>query len=324
VAEVAAELRRQPDRPRTALLGLGGVVLLVAAAFLGWARRETPAYEQGRRAYRAGDYRAAEAHFTAAINANEEDPRPWFGRGRARLLRGDVVLARDDFREADQRREDGVAAACIGYCQSLKKEVPDALAWYDEAIKRGYATAAVFNNRGHSRMQRAQLDGAEEDFTAALERDPDLQAALYNRALVALARWTAADKKKRLEQPFPAQALEDIRLAIRQGPVTGELFLDAARCCACAVTDRTGPVVAPALAEGEVRQAETRRYREEARSYLELAVLQQQQLPAFERNTVLKNVLGETVLCGLAEQVRDAKVPPANLRLVDPAPDLPE
>jgi hypothetical protein len=173
-------------------------------------------------------------------------------------------------------------------------------------------------------MVRYQLNGAEEDFTAALQRDPNLQAARYNRAMLALMRWLAADAKKRLEEPFPARALEDVRRAIEQGPVTGELLLDAARCCACAVVDRTGPVVARGLPEGEVRQAEIQRYREQTRSYLEQAVLQQQQLPVFGRNPTLQEVLGAEVLGDLYQKVQDAKVRSANLRVVDPVPDLPE
>jgi tetratricopeptide (TPR) repeat protein len=321
-AEAAVELRQQLRRPRRALLGLG-LATVLAVAFLARGSFQPSDYERGRRAYRAGDYGTAEKHFAAALDADGKDARAAFARGRARLMRREVENALQDFLRADELSSEGVTAACIGYCRSQQRGgLVDARGWYDVAIKRGHATAAVLNNRGLTRAMHSELDKAEEDFTAALTRDPDLQAAHYNRAWVALRRWVAT-RNNDTPLPLPARALEDMRSAIRKGPVTGELYVDAARCFACAVLDRTGPVLAPGLAEGEVLQAEIQHYRRETQWHLERAVEQPQELPHFERYTDLEQVLGREVFKRLVEKKPQTNVRPANLKLVDPAPDLP-
>ena len=59
-----------------------------------------------------------------------------------------------------------------------------AIAEYDQAIKLDPSLALAYSNRGESRFNKGDLEGAFADFDAAIKRDPNYATAYANRALV--------------------------------------------------------------------------------------------------------------------------------------------
>jgi tetratricopeptide (TPR) repeat protein len=124
----------------------------------------------------------------------------------------------------------------MGYCSNLLAIHDRAIELYHNARKLDFATAEVCNNLGYSYLQWRSpllkaddsLDNAQHWLTESLKINDHLEAAYYNRAMLAIQR-TAANTQR-----FPEQGLADIRTAIELGPLTASLFLVAARLYAIA------------------------------------------------------------------------------------------
>ncbi len=89
------------------------------------------------------------------------------------------------------------------------------------AIRAGCATAEVQNNLGYSFWKLDKLQSSRNHLDEATLLNPVLQEAYHNRAKVALR---AAIK----QNDVPTSGIADIEEAIRLGPTTAELYLDAA------------------------------------------------------------------------------------------------
>jgi Flp pilus assembly protein TadD len=76
-----------------------------------------------------------------------------------------------------------------------------ARARYDEALKIAPRSAPVLNNRGYSRLLDGDLEGAEEDFRAALAAGP-LDAARVNLGTVLARKGDYAGALERLNGPL--------------------------------------------------------------------------------------------------------------------------
>ena len=106
-----------------------------------------------------GDYDAAIADYTKAIESDPTLPTPYINRGLARQAKGDV---------------DG------------------ALADDDKAIELNPNYAAAYHNRGLAKMDKHDYDGAIADYTRAIELSPNFAVAYYNRSLAEQAKGDAA------------------------------------------------------------------------------------------------------------------------------------
>src|SRR5205085_2395041 len=91
----------------------------------------------------------------------------------------------------------------------------------------------LYNDLAYEELCLKQRDQARLDFANALGVDPNLQAALYNRATI-----TLTDPP---QSPVPQSALEDMQKAIAIGPVSPQLYRDAAQLLARAA-DASRPV----------------------------------------------------------------------------------
>src|SRR5205823_3827700 len=128
-----------------------------------------------------------------------------------------------------------------------------AINYYHEALQADYRTARVYNNLGYSLAIRARIPEARETLTKAIELDPGLQAAYYNRACLrfrcnipSLQRLllmrslygqflsatfpviTLADApgdEKRSLAILLRETLPDLNKALELGPESGELHL---------------------------------------------------------------------------------------------------
>ena len=177
-----------------------------------------------------------------------------FARGRAYQLLGhaderNYRLAWDDFRQADELVPEGRTKACMGYCLNQMGLPRDAIAAYNEAIQAGFKSAPLFNNLGYSYLALLQMDEAQRCLELALQLDPNLRAAHHNRARLRLRQALRLIQQERV-CPEARRCLEagikDIRRAIERGPVTAELYVDAARLCGVAAR-QSSQWVAPAL-----------------------------------------------------------------------------
>jgi serine/threonine protein kinase/Tfp pilus assembly protein PilF len=224
--------RRLRQHPRRA----GGVLVLLLITTLAagaWFVQRDPypmrCLNDGWEAYRRGAYRDAVAAFTRAAEADPRLAQAYYARGRAYQQLGQFASALDDYQRADRLAPDGRTAACIGYCLNRTGHHRLAIEEYQRAINAGYCEAEVFNNQGFSYLQSNEPRKARPVLDQAIERNPSLQAAYFNRALVEL------NSPPALSRPPPKDALADIRRALDLGPGTADMYHTAARLCAIAI-----------------------------------------------------------------------------------------
>jgi serine/threonine protein kinase len=276
-AGVAAELRKGLSpwrrtvrwlarRPRS--LAAAILLCLIFCASSAYLVSLRPPYAERQLArgvalYHQGEYKEALHHFDRALDAEPSLFQARFARGRAcqRLGQADsryLNLAIADYQAAEDLQPCGKTKACLGYCHNLIGQPQAAVKYYCLAVSAGWATPEVFNNLGYSYFRQHNLDDAKRTLDQALARSPHLQAALYNRAVVALKRAQShaqfpADRTKvpkghraaKDEQILADLAdclrggIADMQQAIAQGPATAFLYYDAA--CLCALASRHDP-----------------------------------------------------------------------------------
>jgi serine/threonine protein kinase len=239
---------------RRALVGVAALIL--GAVLFGLLRpsRTLPAhalhFQAGEVAARQGRHAEAVEHFTSTLKSEGPSARVLFARGLALYRMQEMERALADWRKADGLSKDGKVKAALAACCVWPDSMParadgvppqtdhhTAIWYYSEAIKAGYGTARVYNNRGFSHARRGEIREARADFTEAIRRDPNLQAAYYNRAVLCLKghgggeRMTLAegrgDRKRSLE--LLRAALADIEKAVNLGPASASLHRDAGR-----------------------------------------------------------------------------------------------
>jgi tetratricopeptide (TPR) repeat protein len=231
--ELAAQLRqllaqrRKRWRARAALtLATAAVLLLAGVVFLPRypTRPAAPDWlTRGQEYCQHGEYERGVECFNRVLERDPDLEAAWFHRGRAYQKLGEFILALESYRRAYQLAPQGRLSALMGYCDSQVQQHYAAISHYERAIAEGFATAEVYNNRGCSSLQVSLHDKAQESLDAALQLDPQLQAACYNRALLDYAR------ALKTAGHVPRRGIEDIETAIRVGPVTAAHHRDAAR-----------------------------------------------------------------------------------------------
>jgi serine/threonine protein kinase/thioredoxin-like negative regulator of GroEL len=235
-ATLAAGLRRHLARSRRPALRFGthwivGLLILLVAVGLRIGANPSPErdFQNGQAALRAGDPHEADRLFDRALQADSDRAEFWFARGRARLSLGEVRSALAFFEEADRRRRDGPTLVCLAYCLAALQHHEPALQTMDQARDSGHESASLLNNRAFVLLQLHRVDEAQRALADALRLDPDLPAAHYNRAVLALWQTLA-----RPGAVLSNQAVEDVRFAVARCPASASLFGDAARICALA------------------------------------------------------------------------------------------
>ena len=252
-AAIAAALRpafvRSP-RLRQRVLVATGVILLSlglvgAAAMRNAPSRATP-MDAGLEAYQQGQYRAALEHLHVAVDSDANDIPAHLALDRVYQKMGNHLAAFADYRKIQVLApQDGRTHASLGYCANcLDMQLPVAIEYYTEALHCGFDRAEVHNNLGYCRLQRN--DPNEDDvakslkhLTRAVELDPQLQAAHYNRALAygtqALVQFhrlasPKAPKEMRAEAARNLKAgIADMKEALALGRSTADMHYEAAR-----------------------------------------------------------------------------------------------
>lgn len=219
--ELGTPLRLDPAHPRAlALLARARLRLDPAGRAQEQAARELAAAElDAARALRAdpaewraelalaqvaearGQWSAALAPVTRAVERGNH-PEAWLVRGRLRLRDGDQDLARRDLERAAEltrgRASDaGLRARALGplaRCELTRRELSAAWRYLEEALAIDPQEAELWALRGlvryrqyeARRQRKAELTGALDDLTRAIELDARLAEPLFYRALVCL------------------------------------------------------------------------------------------------------------------------------------------
>ncbi|MBD0334382.1 MAG: tetratricopeptide repeat protein [Cyanobacteria bacterium Co-bin13] len=152
-----------------------------------WSRGQVARYRyrRGLDLIRKGNYEAAIAVLTAAI---EHHPRPaqiYITRGITRWQAGDLQNALADFTEATQ--DPKLGAKAYGNRGLLRYQLGDeqgALADWQQAIAVGPRDARVYYNRALLFIQKSRYSEALADLNQALAINPNLAEAYYHRGNV--------------------------------------------------------------------------------------------------------------------------------------------
>ncbi len=254
-----ARLRRwAARRPLVAAAAAGLLLLAVGGTASEIAPQPTADvrdYNRGRADYFDGDYDRAEEYFNQAVQDCPTDPRPrkyYLARAAAAMRRGEAsgdngqfATAIVDLREALKQQSDGATLALTGYCTSQTGYNSEAILWYDRAVKAGFESAGLYNDRGFDCLQLHKLDEAAQDFGLALRLDPTLQPAVVNQAKLLLGRRSTVNSP-----PLPDSLMTQMKQAVETGPGSQELYLTGARVFATAAHERQpgDPKVFTALA----------------------------------------------------------------------------
>ncbi len=238
-----ARLRRWAARQPLVAAAAAGLLLLAVGGAASEIAPQPPAdvrdYGRGRAAYLDGDYDRAEEYFNQAVQDCPTDPRPrkyYMARAAAAMRRGEATgdngqftTALVDLQAALNQQSDGPTMALMGYCDSQTGNNSDAILWCDRAVKAGFESAGLYNDRGFAHLQLHELDEAAQDFGRAVQSDPTLQPAVVNRAKLLLGRRSTAHAP-----PLPDSLLTQMKQAVETGPGSQELYLTGARVFATA------------------------------------------------------------------------------------------
>ncbi|MFO0808509.1 MAG: protein kinase [Gemmataceae bacterium] len=182
---------------------------------------------------KAGDAQYAKGKFQLAIEAYAEslttDPKQtsiYYRRGRAFQQLGLTNQAIFDFQKANPAA-DGKVAACLGACRAAERDYSNAIVAFNDAIQNGLDTAEVYADKAYCLSRLGKHGQAEQFAQLALEKSPNLTAALYTRAH---ARRAQAGSHPHVDL---RPAIEDMRrvFALQQDG-TADQYLLAAHACA--------------------------------------------------------------------------------------------
>jgi serine/threonine protein kinase len=166
-----------------------------------------------------------------------ETPDSLFQAGRERMLAGDDLKAILSFQRAEEMRKeqklppDGLTLACLSYCTTRSGQHGAAMNFAAQArtagLKRGFETAAVFNNEGMAHLRWGMdLEKAYDAFSRAIGCDENLPEPFCNRAEVYLKQQSSLKAEQRA--PRLKAAREDINRALNLGGPTAERHYKAA------------------------------------------------------------------------------------------------
>lgn len=232
------------SRDMLMLLVVGAFMLALAAVLSGlaflpaWEKGPNnplgPIYtlEQGLDHFNRGEYDQALKHLGPVVEADPGNDGAFLIRGRAYQKQRAYDLALASYMKVKEGHASfGKAQAGMGYCDALFKSFDAANLHFDRALKAGFVTPQVHNNKGYCFLENGKLDQARKCLDEAILGNRCLSAAYHNRALVNLKQRQAGGSLQLLDS-----AREDIDNALQhtKAPIAAALFLDAARIYAVA------------------------------------------------------------------------------------------
>ncbi len=131
-----------------------------------------------------GSTKNAEKQFAALADTAALRGRALQGQGIANLLMGRPVKAQNLLAAAVAENANLWRAwNALGAAYDVAEEYENADFAYTRALALQPDVADIYNNRGFSRLQRDDPDGAIEDFLKAIDLDPDFETAEMNLRL---------------------------------------------------------------------------------------------------------------------------------------------
>jgi tetratricopeptide (TPR) repeat protein len=205
-------------RPLTLVASLFLAVMLLGASWLALRDPYSVRQYQAGRAYLAqAQYDLAIKSLDKALAANPDYRDAWIARARAHLRQENYPLAMEDFLRANRLKRDGRPDAVIGFCLSRMRYHAPAILHAEEAIRRGFGTAKVYNNLAFAHLQLDGIDAAEKNYRRALELDETLPEARDGLLVVLVRR---LQNGGRVTLP----TLEAARRAADLGPPSVDLY----------------------------------------------------------------------------------------------------
>jgi hypothetical protein len=133
------------------------------------------------------------------------------------------VKASNQLDLAEKKAQDAETAALYAYALARQRNHDAAIRWWDVAESRGMRTAELYSNRAYSLMQVAETkagywERASRDLEKALELDPNLPAARYNKAMLNL----------RASKDLSKERLKAVARLVSEAPPVPQLSADAA------------------------------------------------------------------------------------------------
>ncbi|MDB9321411.1 tetratricopeptide repeat protein [Nodularia spumigena CS-591/04] len=184
-------------------------------------------YKRGLSSYQLGDYAAARADFSQAIQLNFNDGKAYNKRGLAHYQLGNYQEAIEDYSQAIRinphvavaYKNRAEARSLMGdnqgaiedYTQAIKINPHYADAYknqgiaryfieyhqgFSQAIKVNPQDAIAYKNRGNARADLEDYQGAIADYTQAIQINPNYVDAYYNRGN---ARYDLGDYERAIE-----------------------------------------------------------------------------------------------------------------------------
>jgi thioredoxin-like negative regulator of GroEL len=164
-------------------------------------------YQQGVKLASTGQLDGAIDHLTAAAEANPSYVPARFQLARARLARGDIDAAINNFDNLARHDSDVHSMAYLGYCFNLKRLPVAAIPWYERAMHNGAVSATIYNNLGASLLDGSSNLGnaervwrADECLKKAIQLDSKSATIQLNVVRVAVAK----SKIEPSQDPFDA------------------------------------------------------------------------------------------------------------------------
>jgi tetratricopeptide (TPR) repeat protein len=182
-------------------------------------------FNNGMNLYRKGRFDNASEHFIRAVKADPKNEAAQFALGRAYQAMKLFGPAVEAFLAADRLQPSPNAEACMGYCFARQDDHLRAIAVENAAIEGGMRTAEILNNRGHSWLQRKDLENAEKDLLEAIQLNDKLQAPHFNLGLLELVRaYRDQDHNTACQR-----GIEHIQRALEIGPERADLYYTGAK-----------------------------------------------------------------------------------------------
>ncbi|MCG6137245.1 MAG: tetratricopeptide repeat protein [Nostoc sp. LLA-1] len=142
-------------------------------------------YEDGVRNYQAGNYQAAVADFTLAIELDPENALVYNKRGNAFYKLGDYQQAKADSSKAITLNPQNASAYYDrGFSLYALGKYKEAIADYSKAIELNSKNAYAYYGRGLARVQMKDNKGANEDFSTAIRLQPNYTDAYLQRGIL--------------------------------------------------------------------------------------------------------------------------------------------
>ena len=179
------------EQRRRMLKWLAGGLVVILAGGIVYKRVTDPqnareAFDAGMRLMKVTRYDQAILNFNRAVDLQPKFAEAYRMRGRAYVAQSNPDQAIRDFTRVSELQPDALALTERGFARLDKKDYANAITDADRAIALDPKLARAYNLRGTAHRSAGDLPKAVDDFTKALQLEPNLdnyfqRASTYQR-----------------------------------------------------------------------------------------------------------------------------------------------